>query len=85
MRVIADGTSTIVQALSDCFAATSGTTYQLRVWFVVFDSDALAVVLRSLTARRAHRGVLSYGGGPARSSSRSGSTSIASVARGGYA
>ena len=34
MRVIADGTSTIAQALSDCFAINAGTTYNLRFWYV---------------------------------------------------
>jgi len=34
MRVIADGTSTIVQARSDCFAVTASTTYNLLVWYL---------------------------------------------------
>jgi hypothetical protein len=34
MRVIADGTSTIAQALSDCFAITAGTTYNLQAWYL---------------------------------------------------
>ena len=35
LRVIADGTSTIAQARSDCFAVTPGTTYNLRAWYLV--------------------------------------------------
>jgi hypothetical protein len=34
LRVIATGTTTIVTALSDCFAVTAGTTYQLRLWYL---------------------------------------------------
>jgi hypothetical protein len=34
MRVIADGTSTIAQGRSDCFAVTASTTYNLLVWYL---------------------------------------------------
>lgn len=33
LRVIANGTSTIVQGSSDCFPVTAGTTYNLRAWY----------------------------------------------------
>jgi len=34
LRVIATGTSQIVSALSDCFAVTGGTTYNLLAWYL---------------------------------------------------
>jgi hypothetical protein len=34
LRVIATGTSTTVTALSDCFAVTAGTTYNLLAWYL---------------------------------------------------
>ena len=34
MRVIGTGSSTIVQALSDCFVVTAGTTYDLKACYL---------------------------------------------------